>query len=309
MLRKKPALLLIALITSYATLAQDRVYLDKNRNITTKDSAVYYQQREKLNEEEAQVNTFYSNGTLKESQKFKNKSANGEYKSFYANGKPEEQGFYKEGRRKGIWNYYYQSGQKREVVEYADTEDATSNEPIMMQFWDSTGLQHIQEGTGNYFIFDDKGQKIEEGSYEKGVKVGKWIGGYNEYQFTENYQNGKLLNGVSQDKNGNKYEYTELEEMPEYIGGGQAIYRFLSKNVKYPKEAKRKRVQGTVKISFVINKEGKVENVSIIEGIGQGCDEEAVRAVSSMPQWKPGRQKGLPVVVKYAMPVFFRLEF
>ena len=102
--------------------------------------------------------------------------------------------------------------------------------------------------------------------------------------------------------------YQMVEEMPQFPGGENALMEHISKNIVYPVEAKEKEIQGRVFIGFVIEKDGSISNVKVLRGIGGGCDEEAVRAVSAMPKWKPGKQKGKPVRVNYMMPINFKLD-
>lgn len=102
--------------------------------------------------------------------------------------------------------------------------------------------------------------------------------------------------------------YQIAEEMPEFPGGVEALMDFVGKNVKYPEEAKEKEISGRVFVSFVIEKDGSVNEVKVMRGIGGGCDEEAVRVIKGMPKWKPGIQKGKPVRVSYMMPINFKLD-
>ena len=102
--------------------------------------------------------------------------------------------------------------------------------------------------------------------------------------------------------------YQIVEEMPQFPGGEQAMMNFVAKNVVYPQEAKDKEIAGRVFVSFVVEKDGSVNEVKVLRGIGGGCDEEAVRVVKSMPKWKPGKQKGKPVRVSYMMPLNFKLS-
>ena len=102
--------------------------------------------------------------------------------------------------------------------------------------------------------------------------------------------------------------YQIAEEMPEFPGGVEALMDFVGKNVKYPEEAKEKEISGRVFVSFVIEKDGSVNEVKVMRGIGGGCDEEAVRVIKGMPKWKPGIQKGKPVRVSYMMPINFKLS-
>lgn len=106
------------------------------------------------------------------------------------------------------------------------------------------------------------------------------------------------------DKNG---VYQIVEEMPQYPGGEQALLKYVSDNITYPQEAKDKEIQGRVFVSFVIEKDGSVNELKVMRGIGGGCDEEAVRVIKGMPKWKPGKMKGEPVRVSYLMPINFKL--
>ena len=100
--------------------------------------------------------------------------------------------------------------------------------------------------------------------------------------------------------------YQIVEEMPQFPGGDQAMMDFMAKNVVYPQEAKDKGIAGRVFVSFVVEKDGSIDEVKVMRGIGGGCDEEAVRVVKSMPKWKPGKMKGEPVRVSYMMPINFK---
>ena len=86
------------------------------------------------------------------------------------------------------------------------------------------------------------------------------------------------------------------------------LQRYLSQSVRYPSLAQEQNIQGTVYLTFIINKEGKVENVSILRGVDKALDNEALRVVSSLPTWKPGRQNGRPVKVSFQVPIKFQLQ-
>ena len=87
-----------------------------------------------------------------------------------------------------------------------------------------------------------------------------------------------------------------------------ATKNFLSKNLKYPTQARRMGVEGTVYVSFVVNKLGQIEDVELVRGIGAGCDEEALRVILAAEDWLPGRNRGIPVKVKMRVPIRFRLQ-
>jgi TonB family protein len=102
--------------------------------------------------------------------------------------------------------------------------------------------------------------------------------------------------------------FTIVEEMPVYEGGDEARNKFLADNIVYPQLALKYKIQGTVYVSFIVEKNGAVSNVKILRGIGGGCDEETVRVVKLMNKWKPGSQNGKNTRVLFNMPVYFKLK-
>lgn len=98
-----------------------------------------------------------------------------------------------------------------------------------------------------------------------------------------------------------------VEEQPEFPGGDVARVHYFSNQIKYPEQAKENGIQGIVYIGFVVEPDGSISNVSVLRGIGGGCDEEAVRVVKQMPAWKPGKQRNIPVRVRFTLPVRFTL--
>ena len=100
-----------------------------------------------------------------------------------------------------------------------------------------------------------------------------------------------------------------VETMPEFPGGQQALFKYLSENVKYPDIAQENGIQGRVICQFVVNKDGAIVDVEVVRSGGDASlDKEAVRVIKSMPKWKPGKQRGKAVRVKYTVPVNFRLQ-
>ncbi|MEI7423613.1 MAG: TonB family protein [Prolixibacteraceae bacterium] len=102
--------------------------------------------------------------------------------------------------------------------------------------------------------------------------------------------------------------YLVVEEMPEFPGGEMALRNFIGENIKYPVEAKEKGIQGKVFVTFVVNSKGKVENAKIARGVDPSLDNEALRVVGQLPEWKPGKQKGEAVSVSYTVPINFALD-
>jgi protein TonB len=103
--------------------------------------------------------------------------------------------------------------------------------------------------------------------------------------------------------------FVVVESMPEFPGGQQALFKYLSENVKYPVIAQENGIQGRVICQFVVNKDGSIVDVEVVRSGGDASlDKEAIRVIKTMPKWKPGKQRGKPVRVKYTVPVNFKLQ-
>lgn len=99
-----------------------------------------------------------------------------------------------------------------------------------------------------------------------------------------------------------------VEEHPEYIDGTPELYKYIGREIKYPLEARKNEVEGTVNVQFIIEKDGSISNVAVIDGIGYGCDEEAIRVLRAAGNFKPGVQRGRPVRVRMSMPIIFKIN-
>jgi len=99
-----------------------------------------------------------------------------------------------------------------------------------------------------------------------------------------------------------------VEEMPEFVGGVNALRQFLQSATKYPEIAKANGIQGKVYVAFVISKDGDVTKAKVARGVDPELDNEALRVVNSMPKWKPGKQRGQNIAVGYTVPVIFQIS-
>ncbi|MCM1345733.1 MAG: energy transducer TonB [Bacteroides sp.] len=102
--------------------------------------------------------------------------------------------------------------------------------------------------------------------------------------------------------------YMVVETMPEFPGGTEALMRYLSRNVKYPSAALANGIQGAPRVSFTVNKDGCISDVTVTKSVHPLLDAEAVRVMRNMPKWKPGMQRGKLVRVTYNVPVAFRIH-
>ena len=99
-----------------------------------------------------------------------------------------------------------------------------------------------------------------------------------------------------------------VEEEASFPGGMAELMKFLHKNIKYPSICQEQGIQGRVIVQFVVEKDGSITDVQVIKAINPYLDKEAVRVVSTMPKWSPGKQRGKPVRVRFTLPVTFRLS-
>ncbi|MBN8701747.1 MAG: energy transducer TonB [Bacteroidetes bacterium] len=104
--------------------------------------------------------------------------------------------------------------------------------------------------------------------------------------------------------------FTIVEEMPSFPGGEAEMQKFIQKNVSYPQMEKEAGIQGTVYVSFVVEKDGQITDAKILRGVsgGKGCDNEALRVIKAMPGWKAGKQNGRSVRVQFNVPIRFTLR-
>ena len=102
--------------------------------------------------------------------------------------------------------------------------------------------------------------------------------------------------------------YDVVEDPPSFPGGIAACQEWLNRNIHYPPEAVENDIQGRVVVSFVVELDGSISNIAVVKGVAPSLDKEAVRVVSSMPKWNPGKQNNKCVRVKYNLPVPFKLN-
>jgi TonB family protein len=124
----------------------------------------------------------------------------------------------------------------------------------------------------------------------------------------DNFKNDKFINGKCFNEEGKLIPHTPFERMPEFPGGETGMIFYLRRKIRYPKKARKKRIEGTVVIQFVVGKDGNVINAKVFKSVNPDLDQEALDIVKKMPKWKPGIQDGEPVSVQYSLPIRFNLQ-
>lgn len=247
---------------------------------------------------------------------YENGKRNGKYIQYYENGKKEYESDFQDGEKVGESSFFYPTGQQWKVLAYSG--DSKTQE--LIHYWDSTGNVLVQNGSGHgQFCYVNKFLKngsierdlsCETGSYESGLKTGKWTGTLKDGAFNETYEKGNLTGGELTRNSGEKFYYSKIEESADFPGGINKFYSSIGKKMgSYPKGARRSNIEGAVLIQFEIDKEGLAVNHIVFRGIGYGCDEVALAAVKSVNEkWIPGKQRGVNVRQRMIIPIMFKLN-
>jgi len=244
-------------------------------------------------------------------------------KTYFPSGNLESVAMYENNIRQGEAIFYWESGNVKEKRNYVN-DKVFGTVTSYYENGKMKELYSIEDGRrdGPATLYDSTGNVIEDVMFENGVRKGQdflLVGEYRE----EDYQ--KLLaqwkarqqqkKNESEESNLPPFEetktdmeddpayYSNVEVMPEPIGGMNTIYKKLV----YPKEAKEKKIEGTVKILVFIEKNGEVSSAQVVEGIGYGCDENARLSVY-YTRFKPGLQKGKRMKVQMTIPIEFKLD-
>lgn len=120
--------------------------------------------------------------------------------------------------------------------------------------------------------------------------------------------NNTHLSLSSKSREMNEQVFTVVEKMPSFPGGDAELLKYIASNIKYPKESQDNGEQGRVICSFIVGRDGSVNNPEVLRGVTPLLNEEAVRVINTMPRWNPGMQRGKAVAVKYTVPITFRLK-
>jgi TonB family protein len=259
------------------------------------------------------VKTFYAaNNRLRSKAVFNSAGQlSGEYLEFHENGAIKERGSYSKGNVVGVVSTYYSNGKVKMVRRYPDEEKpAVRFEPFYYQlltYNDSTGKPLVLDGNGYCVCVGEKPERVEDGLVKGGFREGLWKEHRNDSLILEEwYEGGKFIRGKRYDQ-GRVVSYDKFEIAPTYPEGMATLFQWISKTLKYPKEARKKQIEGTVFVGFVIKEDGTITNVKVAKGVHPLIDDEAVRVITMMEKWNPGVQRGKAVKVKYVLPLKFKL--
>ncbi|MES2427141.1 MAG: TonB family protein [Bacteroidota bacterium] len=221
--------------------------------------------------------------------------------TFFPSGKKENVANFQNGKKVGDEYAYFPNGKLNVHRSYA------GDRTLILDCKDSTGKVLVENGNGNYEGYDHDFKKIiETGLLKDGAKDGAWKGDVGEHgRFVEEYSNGNLTTGKFTDENNQTFTYTVRESQPQFPGGLQAFYQYLGNSIIYPYSARVNRTQGKVLVAFVVERDGSLSDVKVVESPSAMLSQEAVRVVKNSPTWVPGYQFGRKVRVSYSVPIKF----
>jgi TonB family protein len=236
--------------------------------------------------------------------------------TYYENGKRKEVINYKKNHPFGEAYTFFPNGKLYTVEDYGppDTiehyQPGILKEPLIKTCMDSTGKVLVSEGNGRYLIYSSDFKWIdEEGDVKNGQRTGEWKGTSEKgkLQFTEVYDNGKLLKGTATDSVGT-YRYTVRSINAQYKNGLAAFGRYLSTQITYPIADREMGMQGTVLLTFVISKNGTVKDIKVLRKVSPNIDAEAARVLAKSKDWLPGVYFGRQVSSQFTVPIAFTLS-
>ncbi|WP_316790762.1 TonB family protein [Pedobacter frigoris] len=327
---KKITLLVALLLFAGLTNAQKRknIYLFKNNGkpVSLQDSADYIRVIEEPDSGAVyfKLMEYYVNGkpkTIGSVSKFEPALIyEGQFATYDDKGNKQTIFNYEANKPVGKGYYFFSNGKLNKVVDFDGAASnfagfqgqSRFNQPSKLDYYvDSLGQVLVENGNGHFKITVKAGSEnyLQEGEYVGGEKDGLWTekNASGDFIYKEKYLKGKLLSGESY-KDGKTYLYAVTDEFPTYQNGIQAFYAYLSRTVRYPRDAQDQNISGTVLLSFVVEKDGKVADAEVTRGVYPSLDDEALRVMRISPKWIPGKQRGVPMRVKYNVPIKFSLR-
>jgi TonB family protein len=206
----------------------------------------------------------------------------GKFVSYFRNGNVELEGVYDNDKHSGTWKTYHKNGIQAQEIVYRGEDKR------YIQHWSSAGKPMLVEGTGEVVEEVDDGAKTHYTVYRDSILLA---------EFSIRHELGDTL-------------FYAVEEMASYRDGFEGLYRELGAFMKgkYPKKARRMGVEGRVYVQFVVSKKGRPVELTVLRGIGAGCDEVALEGIQAMTAWTPARYQGKAVQQLFVLPVVFRLN-
>jgi len=312
---KKNFFLILISLTSLTISAQKNssraVYLDSLYRETSEENHKYKRVIEDyfLNKDSYKVIELYKSGAKKMVGTTLNKDIikkDGTFVYFYENGTKEAIITYSDGWKTGKEYKWYDNGNSKFEKENIYDPKAKTLKTLLIRFWNKENQLTVIDGNGEC---DDNDEDFQEkGKIKDGLKQDVWYGKdlKNKVRYTETYNKGNLVSGISTDKDSLKYSYSKIFEKPTPEVGMDNFYKNISVYYKTPDEAFKNKVQGQIYVTFVVDVMGKITKPIIIKDLGYGTGEEAVKALYSAGNWIPGKIRGIKRSTLFSIPITIR---
>lgn len=225
----------------------------------------------------------------------------GQFIYYYENGNKKSTVAYANKKKSGKEFNWYENGSLKSELEYFENKKGEVESKIN-NYWNPQKEQTVTDGNGEYEAVSEYNE--ERGQIKNGLPDGIWKGKFlkSKATFTESYQNGKLISGVTTDSLNIAHPYTIVAQPPSPKNGINSFYSYVAKSMYIPTEARNK-VSGKIYLSFVVDKDGTLVEPKILKGVGYGLDESAIRLINEAKKWNPGVRRGIPVRVLYSLPI------
>jgi len=270
----------------------DTMYFDQNWEQTSSSDASYYR-----------IISFSETGNFLLS-----------VEDYYLSGQIQMSGTYRSIRpdyKTGVFTYYYENGFKQAECRYDNNElDGQYRE-----FYENGRLKsdhYFRDGEldGSYKSWNEDGTPNLDIQYKAGKKHGYFI----SYHSNSNparkdlYEKDEFIEGKCFNESGETVDYYPYIVMPAYQGGIEALRGFIEKEINYPEKAYRTGREGVVFVRFTVDEKGEITSPSIIRGVREDFNEEALRIISSFPPWIPGRIDDKPAPIEVSLPIEFQIK-
>lgn len=287
---------------------EDTLYFDQKWKVIDKELAVYYRPTNEINRTNptGYLRDYYMNGQLYREGRFLKGSKSGQFRYYHPNGQLSALGNFSMDQKVGSWKTFYENGSPQDVVIYRD------GIAVVEKHWDKEGVLVLRQGTGSYTTQTvEIGNNIRiQGQYVDYRKQGTWKGFTqdNRLYFEEEYDDGRLIRGISYDDAGHSYNYVQEYILPYPEKGMQHFYDFVGERVDYPHEALINNTQGKVLIELVIDATGQVTNSRAIQSPNALLSQSAEKITRRYNGWQPGKIRGRYVASSLILPITFSLK-
>jgi antitoxin component YwqK of YwqJK toxin-antitoxin module len=309
-------LLIPKLCISQLSANDEAVYLDSLFSMGTAENYRYIRiiKDYKIpNKEEYQLGVYYKSGKVQMKGTTSTRigiTKTGTFLYFYENGKRKSILNYEKDKPIGAYFEFHENGEKKLEGVWSDNKENVIPNVKIKNCWNENGVHTINEGSGFFEGIYFKGSLpyrnnvngFGSGKIVNNLKDSIWTG-YNKktkISYSENYNKGELISGVSIDSNKVEHKYTVSEIRPVPKKGMDNFMNYIAKTFNTPKV---EGLKGKIYVTFVVETDGSITDIKVLRDIGYGTGKEAVRVLTSYGNWIPGEQRGRKVRCTYSLPI------